>query len=109
MKGLAGLLLMVGMAAGSPGEGPLDVDPRTGSSRELAVAVGAERRARANLIAAERDLRRQKQLFEVGEGSRDYENARDLYERAKADEARALQRIRALREVLARIRAERRR
>jgi cobalt-zinc-cadmium efflux system membrane fusion protein len=55
-------------------------------------------KARADLAATERDFHRQEKLREAGAGSsRDFEAAEDAYRKARAEEERALQRLRTLR------------
>jgi cobalt-zinc-cadmium efflux system membrane fusion protein len=55
-------------------------------------------KAQADLVAAEHDFRRQKELFEAHAGSqRDYESAEDNYGKAKAEMERARQKARLLR------------
>jgi cobalt-zinc-cadmium efflux system membrane fusion protein len=63
-------------------------------SPDLASTVSDEVKARADLAAAERDWERQKKLLAVNAAAaRDYENAEDTYDRAKAEEERASQRL----------------
>ncbi|HEY6475465.1 MAG TPA: efflux RND transporter periplasmic adaptor subunit [Polyangia bacterium] len=55
-------------------------------------------KAQADLVAAEHDFRRQKELFEAHAGSeRDYESAEDNYGKAKAEIDRARQKARLFR------------
>jgi cobalt-zinc-cadmium efflux system membrane fusion protein len=55
-------------------------------------------KARADLAATERDFHRQEKLRDAGAGSsRDFEAAEDAYRKARAEEERALQRLRTLR------------
>ncbi len=55
-------------------------------------------KARADLVAGERDFHRQEKLRDAGAGSsRDYETAQDGYRKARAEESRAQQRLRTLR------------
>ena len=67
-------------------------------SPDVGSAFSDEVKARADLVAAQHDLDRQKKLFEdKAASSRDYETAEDNYRKAKAEEERALQRLRLLR------------
>ena len=67
-------------------------------SPDVGSAFSDEVKARADLVAAQHDLERQKALFEEkAASSRDYETAQDNYGKAKAEEERALQRLRLLR------------
>jgi cobalt-zinc-cadmium efflux system membrane fusion protein len=55
-------------------------------------------KAQADLVAAEHDLRRQKELYEAHAGSqRDYESAQDNYSKSKAEMDRARQKARLFR------------
>jgi cobalt-zinc-cadmium efflux system membrane fusion protein len=55
-------------------------------------------KARADLASSEREFHRQEKLREVGAGSvRDFEASEDAYRKARAEEARAQQRLRMLR------------
>lgn len=55
-------------------------------------------KARADLTASERDFKRQEKLRDAGAGStRDFEAAEDGFRKARAEEARAQQRLRTLR------------
>jgi cobalt-zinc-cadmium efflux system membrane fusion protein len=68
------------------------VSPDVGSANSDLV------KARADLAATERDFHRQEKLREAGAGSsRDFEAAEDAYRKARAEEERALQRLRTLR------------
>ncbi len=67
-------------------------------SPDVGSAFSDEVKARADLVAAEHDRERQKKLFaDKAASSRDYETAEDNYGKAKAEEERALQRLRLLR------------
>ncbi|MGO9831967.1 MAG: efflux RND transporter periplasmic adaptor subunit [Myxococcaceae bacterium] len=67
-------------------------------SPDVGSAFSDEVKARADLVAAEHDLERQQKLFaDQAASSRDYETAEDNYGKAKAEEERALQRLRLLR------------
>jgi cobalt-zinc-cadmium efflux system membrane fusion protein len=67
-------------------------------SPDVGSAVSDEVKARADLVAAEHDFERQKQLFAAkAASSRDFETAEDNYRKAKAEEERALKRLRLLR------------
>ncbi len=67
-------------------------------SPDVGSAVSDEVKARADLVAAEHDFDRQKQLFAANAASsRDFEAAEDNYRKAKAEEERALKRLRLLR------------
>ena len=67
-------------------------------SPDVGSAVSDEVKARANLVAAQRDFARQQRLLaEQAASSRDFEGAEDNYRRAQAEEQRALQRLRLLR------------
>jgi len=67
-------------------------------SPDVGSAVSDEVKARADVVAAERDFQRQKKLFEEeAASSRDFETAEDNYRKAKAEEERALKRLRLLR------------
>lgn len=66
-------------------------------SPDVGSALSDEVKARADLTAAEHDWVRQQKLFAVkAAAERDYESARDTYERARAEEARAGERARLL-------------
>ncbi len=68
------------------------VSPDVGSANSDLV------KARADLAATERDFHRQEKLRDAGAGSsRDFEAAEDAYRKARAEEERALQRLRTLR------------
>ena len=68
------------------------------ASPDLGSAFSDEVKARADRVAAERDLKRQKALAAEKAGStRDFETAEDNYRRARAEDERALQRLRLLR------------
>ena len=67
-------------------------------SPDVGSALSDEVKARADLTAAEHDFERQQKLFaEQAASGRDYEGAEDNYRKAKAEEERALQRLRFLR------------
>jgi len=67
------------------------------ASPDVGSAVSDEVKARADLVAAQHDFERQKRLFdEKAASSRDFETAEDNYRKAKAEEERALQRLRLL-------------
>ncbi len=67
-------------------------------SPDLGTAASDEVKARADLVAAENDFKRQKQLFEAkAASSRDFETAQDNYRKAKAEEERARKRLWLLR------------
>lgn len=67
-------------------------------SPDVGSAVSDEVKARADLVAAEHDFDRQKKLFEAkAASSRDFETAEDNYRKAKAEEERALKRLRLFR------------
>ena len=67
-------------------------------SPDVGSAVSDEVKARADLVAAEHDFQRQQALFaEKAASSRDFEAAEDNFRRARAEEERALQRLRLLR------------
>src|ERR1700737_1800996 len=69
------------------------------ASPDVGSAFADEAKGRADLIAAEHDLKRQTALFaEKAASSRDFENAEDNYRKARAEHQRALQRLRLLRE-----------
>ena len=68
------------------------------SSPDLGSAVADEIKARADLVAAEHEYERQKALIEAQAGPRrDLETAQDNVEKARAEEQRALERLRLLR------------
>lgn len=68
-------------------------------SPDVGSAFADEVKARADLVAAEHDLKRQTALFaEHAASSRDFETAQDNERRARAEHDRALQRLRLLRE-----------
>ncbi|MBV8201291.1 MAG: efflux RND transporter periplasmic adaptor subunit [Acidobacteria bacterium] len=67
-------------------------------SPDVGSALSDEVKARADLVAAEHDWVRQKKLLAVkAAAERDYENAEDNYQRARAEEERAQQRLTLLR------------
>ncbi len=67
------------------------------ASPDAASAYADEIKARADLMAAGQEYQRQKQLIEAhATSSRDRETAEDNYRKAKAEEERALQRLRSL-------------
>ncbi|HTP26828.1 MAG TPA: efflux RND transporter periplasmic adaptor subunit [Anaeromyxobacteraceae bacterium] len=67
-------------------------------SPDVGSAVSDEVKARADLVAAQHDFERQTKLFAVkAASSRDFETAEDNYRKAKAEEERALERLRLLR------------
>jgi len=67
-------------------------------SPDVGSAVSDEVKARADLVAAQHDFDRQQKLFaEKAASSRDFETAEDNFRKAKAEEERALQRLRLLR------------
>jgi cobalt-zinc-cadmium efflux system membrane fusion protein len=69
------------------------------ASPDVGSAFADEAKGRADLIAAEHDLKRQTALFaEKAASRRDFENAEDNYHKALAEHQRALQRLRLLRE-----------
>jgi cobalt-zinc-cadmium efflux system membrane fusion protein len=66
-------------------------------SPDLGSAVSDMAKAQASLMAAEKDWRRQKELFEVHAATqRDYENAQSTYMNAKAEMERAQRKARLL-------------
>lgn len=66
-------------------------------SPDLGVASSDVSKARADLLAAERDFKRQSALYEAHAGAqRDFEAAEDNYARAKAESERAHQKARLL-------------
>ncbi|TMA26043.1 MAG: efflux RND transporter periplasmic adaptor subunit [Deltaproteobacteria bacterium] len=68
------------------------------ASPEVGSAVSDEVKARADLVAAQHEFDRQQRLFDAKAGPRrDLEVAEDNYRKAKAEEERALQRLRLLR------------
>ena len=68
------------------------------SSPDLGSAVADELKARADLVAAEHEYERQKALIAAEAGPRrDLETAQDNVEKARAEERRALERLRLLR------------
>jgi cobalt-zinc-cadmium efflux system membrane fusion protein len=68
-------------------------------SPEIGVATSDVGKARADLIAAEHDFRRQKELLESHAASqKDFENAADNYRKAKAEMERAEQKARLFRQ-----------
>jgi len=67
-------------------------------SPDVGSAVSDEVKARADLVATEHDFERQRTLYaEKAASSRDFETAEDNYRRARAEEERALARLRTLR------------
>ena len=67
-------------------------------SPDLGSAVSDLAKAQATLLAAERDWRRQRELYEVHAASqRDYENAESAYRNARAEMERAQRKARLLR------------
>jgi cobalt-zinc-cadmium efflux system membrane fusion protein len=68
------------------------------ASPDVGSAVADEVKARADLVAAQHEFDRQQKLFAASAGPRrDLETAEDNYRKAKAEEQRALQRLRFLR------------
>jgi len=68
------------------------------ASPDVGSAVSDEVKARADLTAAEHEFERQHRLFaEEAASGRDFESAEDSYRKAKAEEERALQRLKLLR------------
>jgi cobalt-zinc-cadmium efflux system membrane fusion protein len=67
-------------------------------SQDLGSAFSDELKARADLIAVEHEVARQREMFALHAGSRrDLESAEDNYRRAKAEHERAQQKARLLR------------
>jgi len=68
------------------------------ASPDVSSAVADEVKARADLVAGQHEFDRQQKLFAASAGPRrDLETAEDNYRKAKAEEQRALQRLRFLR------------
>ncbi len=68
-------------------------------SPDVGTAFSDEVKARADLVAAEHEFERQRQLFAAQAGSqRDFDTAESTYRKAQAEEQRALQKLRLLSE-----------